>query len=188
MSGPARLSKNTIQHACLHNKEQYKLQTMDGGKFSHSQRKLKLKIYFIWSLFSPGRPNRQGLTATKASVEMNQSACLLVTSCLQLDSLLGRVGRARDRPGRAPSLLLPPFSLRDPRAKGPLSYHFRWNQGHPPSPRPETILSLYKMHTEHVVPAHHPVPTCLIFMKTDYKTHIYHLSLQPSFKLLKCLS
>lgn len=48
------------------------------------------------SLFSPSTPNLQGLKATKASVELNQSAWLLMTSCLQLDSLPGRAGRARD--------------------------------------------------------------------------------------------
>ena len=38
-------------------------------------------------------PDSQGLKATKASVELNQSVFLLMTSCLQLDSLLERARR-----------------------------------------------------------------------------------------------
>lgn len=101
------------------------------GKFSHCQHKLKLQsFYFTSRPFFSSTPNPQGLKATQASVELNQSAFLLMTSCLQLDSVPCPEGwggwNQALRPGRAPSLPLPLHcSPRDLRAKGPLSYHFR---------------------------------------------------------------
>lgn len=77
--------------------------------------------------------NPQGLKATEASVEFNQSVLPLMTSCFQLVCPEGWGGW--DPKGRVPSLLLPLHcSMRDLRAKGSLGYYFRWNQGIPQIP------------------------------------------------------
>lgn len=97
-------------------------------------------------------------------------------------------GGAGQGPGLEGALPAPaPFLTEGSESQGSPLLPFQMKPGHSPNPWPEIILSLYKMYTKHVVPALYPFPTCLIFMNADYKTHIYHLSLQPSFKLLKCL-
>lgn len=63
------------------------MHTAECGKFS---RNSSPNLSVLRLSHSSCTPNPQGLIATKASVELNQSAFLLMTSCLQLDCLLER--------------------------------------------------------------------------------------------------
>lgn len=86
--GTALLPKRTTQHTCSHNKEQCVLRAR-GGKFSTGSGNSQPVSPFTSKSFFL-HTNREGLTAAKASVEVNQSAPLMMTSCLPLDGLLER--------------------------------------------------------------------------------------------------
>lgn len=99
------------------------------GKFSHQKR--KCPNLFTLHL-SHCTPNLEGLKAAKASVELDQSASLLMTSCLQLDCCWKGRG---DLAWKGASLPLPPhFLRRDSRAQGPLGHCFRQNWNSPQIP------------------------------------------------------
>lgn len=89
--GTALLRKRTTQHTCSHNKEQCVLRAR-GGKFSTGSGNSQPVSPFTSKSFFL-HTNREGLTAAKASVEVNQSAPLMMTSCLPLDGLLERARR-----------------------------------------------------------------------------------------------
>lgn len=139
-------------------------------------------LFILHRGHSSSSPNPHGLKANQASVELNQSAFLLMTSCLQLDSVPGRVGRLGPGPwawkGALPPLP-PPCSPRDLRAKGPLSATTSGETKACPKPLAGNYSQLIQNAHKARVPALHPFPTCLIFMKADYKTN---LSLKPSAK------
>ena len=104
-------------------------------EFSHSQWKLKPKSLGLRSKVFSCTPDPQGLKASTASVELNQSAFLSMTSCLQPDSLDSLLEK-RLGPGLGGCFCFPgccPFTPRGG-TQGPCSYHFSQNQDTPQTP------------------------------------------------------
>lgn len=173
----------TTQHACLHKKSNGNCRIW-WGKFSHCQQKPKPRPrYFTFQSFF--------LYTQLSRVKSNQSICGVEPISFSLDDIMPQVDSMLERV----QCLGPGVEGRPPAATtSDIRERFEGKRFFPISSQIRTFpKSLTRNYSQLVQNAYkacsdlHSFPTCLIFMKTDYKTCIYHLRCSPSFKWLKCL-
>ena len=136
------------------------------GKFSLRNR--KCPDLFTFHLRHSCTPNPEGLKAAKASVELHQSAFLLMTSCLQLDCLLERAwGPGLEGCPPCHCHLTSQEGIQEPRVPWASTSD---KTGTVPRSLTRNYSQLVQTHTK-LVFAHFP---CLLFMTVYHKTQTYH--------------